>query len=315
MLSRRHLRSKCLQILYAYFRVDGNNLASGEKELLHSINKVYDLYIYRLSLIVEISEFAQRRMEEGKNKVLPKPEDLNPNIKFVENRLVKKLRENTALKSELNARKINWGQEHELVKKLFLEIRDTAEYSEYMNSGNSSFAEDKEFIVKIYKKYLAESESLEYFFEEKSIYWMDDPELINSMVVKTFKNFAEDSEQSLPLMNLYNDEKDDREFVVELFRKTIVNSQEYEQIISDKTKNWEVDRIALMDILIMKMAMCEILNFPSIPVKVTLNEYIDISKRFSTPKSKVFVNGILDKIIADLKTADKIKKTGRGLIE
>jgi transcription antitermination protein NusB len=135
------------------------------------------------------------------------------------------------------------------------------------------------------------------------------------MVVKTFKSFTADSDENQPLMSLYNDEADDKQYVIELFRKTILNKDEYENIIAEKTKNWEVERIAMMDILIMEMAICELLNFPSIPVKVTLNEYIDISKRFSTPKSKMFINGVLDKIIADFKTNNKIKKSGRGLIE
>jgi transcription antitermination protein NusB len=315
MLSRRQLRSKCLQALYAYSQSNNLSLAAGEKELLHSIDKVYDLYLYQLSLILEIVDFASVKMDEAKLKRLPKPEELNPNTKFIENQLIAKLKLNKQIHSELAKRKISWSSEIELAKKFFNEIKESAEYINYMNSGNNSFQEDKEIIRKIYKLFIAGSETMEQFFEEKSIYWVDDIELIDSMVLKTYKSFNESSDEDSPILKLYNDEEEDRQYVIDLFRNTLIHGDEYEAIISEKTKNWEVERIALMDIIIMKMAICELINFPSIPVKVTLNEFIDISKRFSTPKSKVFVNGVLDKIIIDLKTNGKIKKSGRGLLE
>jgi transcription antitermination protein NusB len=315
MLSRRQLRSKCLQALYAYSQSSNSSIAAGEKELLHSIDKVYDLYLYQLSLILEIADFAANRLEEAKLKKLPNPEDLNPNTKFIDNRFIGKLRINKQLHEGLAKRKLSWAGDNELIKRFFNLIKESADYINYMNSETSSFQEDKDLIIKIYKEFIINSEEFEQYFEEKSIYWLDDIELVDSMVIKTLKSFTATSDESHPLMNLYNDEEEDRKYVIGLFRKTLLNGEEYEKIVADKTKNWEVERIALMDILIMKMAICELLNFPSIPVKVTLNEFIDISKRFSTPKSKVFVNGILDKIIVDFKAKDKIKKTGRGLIE
>ena len=315
MLSRRQLRSKCLQALYAYFQSNNTNIALGEKELLHSIEKVYDLYLYQLSLLIEVVNYADSKLQEAKQKRLPSPEDLSPNTKFVDNRLIGKLKINHQLQKELAKHRINWSNDIEFVRNLYQEIRNSQEYNDFMASSESSFDEDKQFIISVYKNHIAGSISLDQYFEEKSIYWSDDIELIDSMVIKTFKSFIEHSDEYHPILNLYNDEEEDKEYVLQLFRKTIINSAEYEQIIASKTKNWEVERIALMDILIMKMAICELLNFPSIPVKVTLNEYIDISKRFSTPKSKLFVNGILDKLIADFKEQDKIKKTGRGLLE
>lgn len=315
MLSRRQLRSKCLQALYAYFQSNNTNIALGEKELLHSIEKVYDLYLYQLSLLIEVVHYADSKLQEAKQKRLPSPEDLSPNTKFVDNRLIGKLKINHQLQKELSKHRINWSNDIEFVRNLYQEIRNSQEYNDFMASSESSFDEDKQFIISIYKNHIAGSISFDQYFEEKSIYWSDDIELIDSMVLKTFKSFDEASDEYHPILNLYNDEAEDKEYVLQLFKKTIIHSAEYEKIIASKTKNWEVERIALMDILIMKMAICELLNFSSIPVKVTLNEYIDISKRFSTPKSKVFVNGILDKLIADFKEQDKIKKTGRGLLE
>lgn len=315
MLSRRHLRSKALQALYAYFQSDNNNIAAGEKELIHSIDKVYDLYLFQLSLLPELVDYARIKMEEAKTKRLPTPEDINPNMRFINNRVIEKLRNNRNLKKALDSKKINWVSEQEFPKQIFSIIRETPEYAEYMNAPEDSFENDQVYLSKLYKKYISEAEDLEYYFEEKSIYWSDDWDLVSSIIVKTIKSFTADSDEFHPIYPLYKDEEDDRNFVVNLFRKTIANNLQFEDIIAEKTKNWEVDRIALIDILILKMAMAEVMNFPSIPIKVTLNEYIDISKRFSTPKSKTFVNGVLDKIIMDFKREDKIKKTGRGLIE
>jgi transcription antitermination protein NusB len=315
MLSRRQLRSKCLQALYAYSQSQNTSMAAGEKELMHSITKIYELYLFLLIVIPEVSDLASKKIEERKQKILPKQEDLNPNTKFIGNELIAKLKQNRALNKALSNYKTNWSNDSDFIRKVYQEITSSHEYEKYMANPEKSFEQDKELIIGIYKKFIAGSEELEQLFEEKSIYWMNDIELVDSMVVKTFKSFTKESDEQHPILDLYNDEQEDKEFVIDLFRKSILNSDSYEEMISDKTQNWEIERIALMDVLIMKMAVCEILNFPSIPVKVTLNEYIEISKWYSTPKSKLFVNGILDKIIADLKAQNKIKKSGRGLME
>lgn len=312
MLSRRHLRVKVLQALYAYFQSEKNDLLAGEKELNLSIEKVYDLYLSQLLILPELTHAASTQIEERKNKKLPTKEDLNPNFKFVNNLLIKKIAENKTLASKASQRKINWTGEKELIRKLFATIQKSEIYEKYMKTTDNLFAEDAEFTIQIFKKYIAEDELLLHFYEERSIYWLDDFELVNSMLIKSLKQTKE--EDAYTILNLFNDEEDDRKFMIDLFRKTVINSIEYEEMISEKTKNWEVERIAAMDVLIMKMALTEVLNFSNIPVKVSLNEYIDVSKRYSTPKSNMFVNGVLDKIFNELKAENKIKKTGRGLM-
>jgi N utilization substance protein B len=315
MLNRRHLRIKVLQALYAYFQANNDNLGKGEKELFGSIDKIYELYISFLLVFTDVRVMAERRMEEGRNKRLPSPEDLNPNTKFVGNRVMNMIIDNKQLGKESNARKINWNNEQDLMRKIFTSIRTSEVYEEYMSDKTRSIEEDKAFLIAVFKKYIANSEPLHYYFEEQSIHWMDDIDLVCSMVIKTMKSYKEDSDEDAPLLPLYKDADDEKSFIKTLFRKTIAMNDEYEALIQEKTKNWEVERIATMDILLMKMAITEAVEFNSIPIKVTLNEYIDISKFYSTPKSNGFINGILDKIFFDLKENGKIKKIGRGLIE
>lgn len=315
MLNRRYLRIKVMQALYAFFQSDNKDLGKGEREMFGSIERIYDLYILMLLLFVEVRDLAENAIEEGKNKRLPTPQDLNPNTKFIDNPFLRQLAANTQLGKEATKRAINWQGEGELVKKVFNQIRNSEEYVRYMTSDDNSYKAHSEFIADVYRKYVAEFELLEHHFEEKSIYWVDDYYLVNVMVLKTIQAFEESRGEHMRLMELYKDEEEDRQFVVELFRKTILSDKENEQYIGEKTKNWEVERIAMMDVLLMKMAITEILNFPSIPVKVTLNEYIEISKLYSTPKSKGFINGILDKLVIDFKAQQKFRKVGRGLIE
>ena len=304
-----------MQALYAFFQSDNKDLAKGEREMFGSIERIYDLYVLMLLLIIDIRDLAVNTIEEGKNKRLPTPEDLNPNTKFIDNPFIRQLAENKQLAKEKTNRKMSWQTEGELVKKVFNQIRNSEEYARYMASPDNSYKTHTEFMIDVYRKYIAEFELLEHHFEEKSIYWVDDFYLVNVMVIKTMQSFEENRGDGMQLMPLYKDEEEDRQFVVELYRKTIMSDKENEQYIGDKTKNWEVERIAMMDVLLMKMAITEILNFPSIPVKVTLNEYIEISKLYSTPKSKGFINGILDKLVIDFKTQQKFRKVGRGLIE
>lgn len=312
MLSRRHLRVKVLQALYAFFQSEKNDLFAGEKELNLSIEKVYDLYISQLLILPELTHTAAVQIEERKNKKLPTQEDLNPNYKFVNNLLIKKIEDDKRIASIATQRKISWTGEKELIRKIFSAVQKSEWYKTYMQTRENNFQEDAEFIIQIFKKIISQDELLLHYYEERSIYWLDDFELVNSMLVKSLKQTKEN--EPLVILNLFNDEEDDRKFMVDLFRKTVIHSKEYEEMISEKTKNWEVERIAAMDILIMKMALAEVLNFSNIPIKVSLNEYIDISKRYSTPKSNVFVNGVLDKIFNELKAENKIVKTGRGLM-
>jgi N utilization substance protein B len=319
MLSRRHLRIKALQALYAYFVSDSIEITVGEKNMLRSIEKIYELITYQLSFIQAIAKLAEVRIEDGKKKFYPTEAELNPNTKFIENKFLKQLSENRDYIRKVNAYRINWSDEAEIIRKKYVEIAGSDAYQNYMNSGKDSYEEDKAFILKIFKEFTAYYPSLCTFYEEKDIYWADDIDTANALVFKIIKGYKESFDEFETFPSLYNvdgklDADEDKKFLVQLYRKTILKSEEYETLISEKTSNWEIDRIAAMDILLIKMAITEFLEFSSIPVKVTLNEYIELSKYYSTPKSRIFINGILDKMIADLKKQNLLVKTGRGLI-
>jgi N utilization substance protein B len=315
MLNRRHLRIKVLQALYAYFQSDEDNYVRTEKELLSAVERMYDLYIYLLLTFSEIKDFAEARISDNKKKIRPSKDDLAPNLKFVSNQVIASLEENKTLRTLSEQRKVSWiGDEHkEMFRKMFLQIRDSETYLAYMNNGESGFEEDKLFAMELFKVEIANSELLYNFFEEKSIYWLDDIDLVCSMVLKTIK--AAQENETIDIMPLYKKDDDEQEFIKILLRKTISMDKENEQLIDELTENWELDRIAKMDVILMKMAITELQIFSNIPTKVTLNEYIEISKFYSTPKSNGFINGILDKAIDRLKSEKKLTKIGRGLID
>ncbi|MCD4746047.1 MAG: transcription antitermination factor NusB [Bacteroidales bacterium] len=319
MLSRRQLRIKVLQALYAFFQSKNDSIDIGEKNLLKSIDKLYELYIYQFSFIIEIVEFAKKKNEEAKLKYLPTAEDLNPNTKFIDNKFIKQLADNKNLTKQIDLLRISWVEEKNIFKKLYQTIKESKEYTDYINSPYNSYHSDKEIIIKIFSKYIASSEILQSFYEEKNIHWADAYYTVSIMIIKTLKSFKEewDEFELLPVI-FKQTEKDntseDRDFIIHLFRKTIIHSEDYANLISNIAKNWEMERIAVVDFIIMKMALAELQEFSSIPIKVSMNEYIEISKLFSTPKSKIFVNGILDKLIKELNANNKIKKIGRGLI-
>jgi len=304
-----------MQALYAFFQADNKDITKGEKELFKDVDKIYDLYIYQLALLLELKHVAEVLTEDGKNKRLPTKNDLNPSLKFIENKFINKLAENIAVKREMNNRRINWNNEFELVKKIYNNIKASSEYENYMNAEDDSYTADRDFIIEIFKEHIADYELINHFYEEKNLHWGDDTYLVNPMIIKTIESFDEDATPEHELIPLYKDREDDEQFARDLYRQTIIHENENKKLIADKTKNWEVERIALMDVLLMKMALTELTYFSNIPVKVTLNEFIEISKAYSTPKSKLFINGILDKLIADLKDQGKIAKTGRGLME
>lgn len=314
MLNRRHLRIKVLQALYAYHKANKGNYSAGEKELFFSINKMYDLYVFYLLLFDELRAFGEFRIEENKKKRLPSEEDLNPNLKFVNNAIVRLMGSNKMLLKASEDQKINWVGEQELVRKLYYAMVEDEVYQDYMSTKDTTFEADRDFALKIFKKHIANFELIHHFFEEKSIYWMDDIDFVCSMVLKTIKQFDEQSDEYTPILNLYKDEKDEKTFTRTLFRRCITTDEETQELIKHHSDNWEIERIAVMDVLLMKLALTEAQEFETIPLKVTLNEYIDISKFYSTPKSKGFINGILDKAFADLKNKGEIKKIGRGLI-
>ncbi len=304
-----------MQALYGFFQSDTKDLAKSEKDLFTGIEKIYDLFIYQLAFLIELNHVATVLMEDAKTKRLPSEHDLNPNLKFIENKFINQLENNIHVKREINNRKISWNNEFELLKKVFNGIKVSPEFDKYMNVSDDSYASHRGFILEMFKESVADFELLNHLYEEKNLHWGDDIYIVNPMIVKMIESYKENAGSDAPLMPLYKDKEEDMLFVKDLFCETALRNEEIEKMIGDKTKNWEVERIAMMDVLLMKMAIIEILHFSSIPVKVTLNEFIEISKMYSTPKSKIFINGILDKIVADFKTGNKLNKVGRGLME
>jgi len=314
MLNRRHLRIKVLQALYAYFQSNEDNFRRTENELMQAVERIQDLYLYLLLSFSELKSIAENRIEENTKKIRPTEEDLNPNTKFIDNKIFLLLEENKELRRLSEECKVNWvGDEHqEMFRKMFLTIKDSEIYFEYMNNDSKTFEDDKAFALELFKVEIANSELLYNFFEEKSIHWIDDIDLACSMVLKTLKSVNEG--EVIELLPLYKVDDDEQDFIRDLLRKTISMDKENEALIDELTKNWELDRIAKMDVILMKMAITELQIFNNIPTKVTLNEYIEISKFYSTPKSNGFINGILDKAIDRLQAEKKIVKIGRGLM-
>lgn len=312
MISRRLLRIKIVQVLYAHLTTENTSTDKSEKELQTSIKKAYDLYHMILMLIVNLADFAEERIEIAKNKILPTSDDLHPNTKFLENKVITQLRNCSELTRYVSATKISWHPFPEIIKSLYQKITESSYYKMYLAEKHLQYDADKKLIINILKNELEGWELLYQILEEQSIYWNDDIEFVIGMTLKTIEKFESD-ETDPKLLALYKND-DDREFGKTLLRKTIINHNQYRDLINQYTQNWEIDRIATLDVLIMEIAISELIEFPSIPIKVTLNEYIDIARFYSTPKSNEFVNGVLDKIVADLKKDNKIIKTGRGLL-
>jgi N utilization substance protein B len=314
MLNRRHLRIKVLQILYAFYQSNENDVLKAQKEVLFSVERMYDMYLYLMLTLAEIKRAAENKIEERKKKFRPTPEDINPNLKLVENKLINQLESCDHLRKLSEKRKVNWtgAVNQEIFRKMYLQILESEVFFEHMNNGLAGAEEDRAFAVHLFKTEIANSSYLYNFFEELSIHWLDDLDLCCSMVLKTLKAIPESGE--FKVMPLFKEDDDEKEFILQLVKRTIEMDAENESLINELAKNWELDRIARMDILLLKMGISELQSFSSIPTKVTLNEYIEISKFYSTPKSNVFINGILDKAISRLTKEKKILKTGRGLL-
>lgn len=313
MISRRLLRVKLLQVLYAQHTKEEFSVQQAEKELTFSINKAFDLYHLLMLIPIELVKAEAHRIETARAKLRPTSDDLNPNTRFVNNKLVQKIADNKQLNQYVSAQKLSWANYSELFKPLLNLIRERNYFIKYMNNGVNNFADDKNLILKILEEEIVTNSDITSMLEEQSIFWNDDLEFVLSMVIKTLASFKETNLNDR-LMPLYKS-PDDEEFGKKLLRRTILNRNDFDVLIKKHAQNWEFDRIALMDIIIMHMALAEITDFESIPVKVSLNEYIDIAKEYSTFNSNTFINGILDNVVKDLKAQGKILKTGRGLIE
>ena len=307
MINRVLIRLKIVQIVYAYYQNGGKNLDTAEKELFFSMSKAYDMYNYLLLLMVEITKQAERKQNAAKSKLLPTAEELYPNTKFINNRFIAQLEVNKQLLEFSETQKKTWENEAEFVKSLCEKIQETDIYKEYMESDTSSYEEDRELWRKLYKRIIFNNDELDQVLEDQSLYWNDDKEIVDTFVLKTIKRFEEENGAKQELLPEFKDDED-QDFARRLFRRAILNADSYRHLISENTRNWDLDRVAFMDVIIMQIALAEILSFPNIPVSVTLNEYVEIAKLYSTPKSGSFINGTLDGIVKALKEDNKLIK-------
>jgi N utilization substance protein B len=307
MINRALLRTKIIQILYSYYKSDSKSFPVAEKELFHSIEKTYDLYFHLLNLSIQITRFAADRIETKRNKLRPTEEDLNPNTRFIDNSFLAQLSKNIQFEEYLTANKLSWVNDSEIIKVLYEQIIASEYYADYMKAPAADYAADKDIWRKIYKKIILQSEDLDDSIQDQNIYWTDDIEMVVSFIIKTIKRFDAAKGDEQPLLPMFKDEED-AEFARKLLRKVLTNGNELRQMIDVNTKNWELDRIAFMDIVIMEVALAELMDFPTIPVNVTLNEYIEIAKTYSTEKSGTFINGVLDNIVGQLKKDNKLIK-------
>ncbi|WBL26450.1 transcription antitermination protein NusB [Zunongwangia sp. HGR-M22] len=314
MLTRRHIRVKVMQSLYAFIQSENDNLASEEKFLLKSMEEMYDLFLLQLSLFIEIKAHAQTFLERSQQKHLATQEEKDPNRKFVQNSVFEILEQNTQLEQLIDERKLNhWKFDDEYIAILWEEIKKSEAFADYMETRDNSFKEDKDFAIAIFKKVIAPNDKIYDYFEDKKLTWLDDLPIVNTAVVKMLQKLKETADAEDKLPKLFKS-VDDEDFAVRLFRKTYLKDGMLSEEMQGKTPNWDKDRIAEIDTILIKLAICEFLEFPSIPVKVTINEYLEISKEYSTPKSSIFINGILDKLSKEYKNDGKLNKMGRGLM-
>ncbi|TYP98297.1 NusB antitermination factor [Tenacibaculum adriaticum] len=312
MINRRHIRVKVMQSVYAMQQSHNDDLVKEGKFLKHSIQKMFDLYVLNLQLLVEVQKLARKRMELSKKKILATKEDLQPNTKFIDNKLINLISESVSLEGYVELNKLNnWELDDEYVKIIWEELQQSELYKKYMSSSEDNYNTDKDFVVEFFKEIIAPNEKLDDYYEDKMISWVDDIPFVNTWVVKSLNK--QSPKKTFILGSLYKD-NDDKEFVSDLFNKTMLNQHKYEEDIREKTPNWEADRIADIDMILIKMAITEFLHFPSIPSRVTINEYIELAKDYSTNKSGYFINGVLDKLSKDYTDSNKMIKIGRGLI-
>ena len=313
MLNRRHIRTKVMQVIYALKRSEDVNLASEEKFLNSSMDSMYSLYLLMLSLLIKVHDKAKDQQEKSQQKHLLTSEDLNPNMKFIKNSLLVQMSDSQSLKNAFERYKIqNWELDNEYVEVIFRSILESDIYASYMNS-KFSFNNDKQCVVDLFKEVIAPNEKLYDYLEDRNLTWLDDLPVVNTALVKLLNKAKENSSDDYFTPQLFKDDED-KEFGVELLRNTVLNIESYSEEISLKTQNWDKDRIADIDFVLLQMAICEFHEFPSIPTKVSINEYIEIAKEYSTPKSNVFINGVLDKIVKEYDENKTLNKVGRGLM-
>lgn len=314
MVSRRYLRTKVMQGIFAFEANAKEDLNHGEKKLTTSIEGCYTLFCYFFSLFPELKRYRLNKLEDLKGKMFPTFEDINPNTKFVDNIVISQIEDNVTLNLLWNKLHIRWDDQGDFIAQMFHEISKSEEFQYYMNNPNRSYDDDKKIVLTIIESVFAQSELLHWFLEEKNVHWFDDYNEALLMVYKNISNFSQSKENNNKISPLFKDPKEDVEFYKTLFRKVLVNGETYSKLIENKLQNWEMERVMGIDMILMKMAICEFTEFPEIPIKVTINEYIELAKMYSSAKSGLFINGLLDKIVMGLKEEGKLNKVGRGLI-
>ena len=314
MLNRRHIRVKVMQTIYAFKGGESDDFSKDQKFLLFSIDNMYNLYLLLISLLIEVQKRAEEHLEKKQKAHLATKDDKDPNRKFINNQLLQILKGDIQLKNQLESHKINnWELDSEYVDVIFRAIITSDLYKDYMNTRVSDFREDKEFIIDIFKDIIAPNDKLYDYIEDKNLTWLDDLPTVNTTILKLLRKSKANMSDSHFTPRLYKDQED-KQFAIDLFRKTILNQLELNTEIEQKTQNWDSDRIANVDFVLLQMAICELQNFSSIPIKVTMNEYLEIAKEYSTPKSSIFINGILDKLVKEYEESGKLIKVGRGLM-
>lgn len=300
-----------MQALYAWSQSSERSIVRSEKDFLKSLKRIEELYVLLLLYIVELRDFANNHIQDSKHKKLPSENDLSPNTKFVDNEFLAQLVDETRLMIKASDFKLSFSGKHEMIRNVFFKISKSEDYINYMSNPDRSYEEDKKIVLKIFSKQMVDVELFQDYLRDEDIFWEDDLPFITSMITKTIKDSTSDG---IILLSLFKD-KDEESFAMNLFRKAITNSDRFSKLISEKVKNWEIDRVAQMDLILMQMALTELIEMPTVPIKVSMNEYIDLAKYYSTERSKKFVNGILDTLVSELIKEGTIKKTGRGLIE
>jgi len=313
MLTRRHIRVKVLQSIYAYNQSENKNLENQEEFLLYNMEQMQDLYLLMLQLILALRDQSESFLITSQKKHLATNLEKNPSRLFVENKVIEMIANNERFSEIIKNKKLNyWESDFEYVTIIFNSLKEQEWYSEFLKRKVTNFQEDKDFLIKIFKEVIAPNEKLYEYIEDKRLTWLDDFPLVNTLIVKMLSKISEKNIDAVLIPSLYKN-KEDREYGLELMQKVILNDEELTQIIDEKTPNWDKERIADIDMIILKMGISEFLYFPSIPERATINEYLEVSKEYSTPKSSLFINGILDKLVKEFSTSGKLNKTGRGL--
>jgi N utilization substance protein B len=314
VVNRRHIRVKVMQSIYAMHQNGSDNLEGQEKFLFYSIDAIQDLYLIMLSSLIEMAKKEKVFLHLSSQKHLATPEERNPNNKFVKNTIFQLLEDNNSLSIALENRKItNWNIHDDYINLLLTSLKESKLYAKYMSTTVNTFEEDKQFVVDLFSEIIVPNEKLYEYLEDDKLTWIDDIPVVNTHIVKQLKAIKSAEDDSFRVPKLFKD-ADDKDFAKDLFRKTVLNEKELAKEFDSKTPNWDMERIAEIDTIILKMAICELLKFPSIPVKVTLNEYLELAKEYSTPKSSIFINGILDNLVKEFQSNKKMIKAGRGLM-